>query len=47
MSAANLTGIPCKIVTITKNQGHMEGFCLAVMTGPFVLQVLSIKANKY
>jgi len=27
-------------------QGHIQGVCLAVMTGPFLLQVLSIKADK-
>jgi len=27
-------------------QGHIQGVCLAVLTGPFVPQVLSIKADK-
>jgi len=34
------------ICTVRCKQGRIQGVCLAVMTGPFVPQVLSIKAYK-
>jgi len=27
-------------------QGHIQGVCLAVVTGPFILQVLNITADE-
>jgi len=33
-------------LAVCQDQGHTQGVCLAVMTDPFVPQVLSIKADK-